>query len=142
MTAQIRCGVLKAMKGKASVEFRGRVTLDGRFDDVLVLRKHPRAKNEDGSVNENAPSYEIFFERNARELAAGAAWIKNSEKIEGGDFLSLTLDSIRWPRPVYLTAFPPSKGDPDSWPVVWSRPRGARVQDETFDELEDSAQEN
>lgn len=120
---------------RAGVKFRGRVSLAGRFDDTLVLRDHPRAKKESGEANPNAPAFEIFFERNGRELACGAAWIKNHENV--GDFVSLTLDQINWPNPVYLTAFPPSKKT-EPWPVVWSRPRGARVQDETFEPFNES----
>jgi uncharacterized protein (DUF736 family) len=130
--AQIRCGILKAFRNASGVKFEGRVALEGRLDDILQLKDHPRADRD----NDRSPAYEVFIVRNGRAVAVGAAWLKNHEKV--GDFLSLTIDSPRWPRPVNLTAFPPDKSSPDGWTVVWSRPRGARVQDEQFDELADS----
>lgn len=124
--AQIRCGSLKPAKG--DVLFTGRIILAGRLDDVLSLKKHPRANPD----NDKAPTYEVFITSKGRDIAAGSAWLKNHENI--GDFLSITVDKVDWPRAVHLTAFPPEKGATD-WSVVWSRPRAARVQDETFAEL-------
>lgn len=124
--AQIRCGTLKPLKG--DVRFTGRVVLAGRLDDILSLKVHPRANPD----NDRAPAYEVFITSKGRDIAAGAAWLKNHEKI--GDFISITVDKVNWPHPVHLTAFPPDKGASD-WSVVWSRPRAARVQDESFDEL-------
>jgi uncharacterized protein (DUF736 family) len=114
--------------GTGEVKFTGRVTLAGRLDDVLSLKVHPRANPE----NDRSPAYEVFITSKGRELACGSAWLKNHEKI--GDFLSITVDKVGWPRAVHLTAFPP-EGSSKDWSVVWSRPRAARVQDESFDEL-------
>ena len=124
--AQIRCGTLKAQQGE--VLFTGRVVLAGRLDDVISLKKHPRANPN----NDRTPAFEVFITSKGRDIACGSAWLKNHEKI--GDFLSITIDKVNWPRAVHLTAFPPEK-DAKDWSVVWSRPRAARVQDESFDEL-------
>lgn len=128
--AQIRCGKLKAY-AKGEVRFEGRVTLDGRLDDTIQLKTHPRAQPD----NERAPSFEIFILKGGRAIACGSAWSKHHDKV--GDFLSLTIDNVRWPHPLNLTAFPPENSGSD-WEVVWSRPRGKKVSDETFDELADS----
>lgn len=121
---------------KAGIKYQGRIDLDGRMIPNFVLRDHPRARP--GDTDSSAPSYELFVVRDGRETVAGAAWIKNSEKVEGGDFMSLTLDNIRWPRPLNLTAFPPdSKSTTKDWTIVWSRPRAARVQDETAPDFEE-----
>jgi uncharacterized protein (DUF736 family) len=104
------------------------------MDDQFALRVHPRAQPD----NERSPAYEVFILKSGREVACGAAWLKNHEKV--GDFLSITVDDVRWPRAVHLTAFPPEAKDSENWNVVWSRPRGAKASDESFDEL--SEQEN
>lgn len=127
--AQIRCGKMKAFK-TGEVRFEGRITLEGRLDDVVQLKVHPRSQPD----NERAPSFEIFLVKGGRAIACGSAWSKHHETV--GDFVSMTLDNVRWPNPLNLTAFPPEKSG-DDWSVVWSRPRAKRPQTESFAELAD-----
>lgn len=132
---QIRCGKLKAYPATNRILFDGRIALQGRLDDVLQLAKHPRADAD----NDRAPAYEVFIQPpgQARGIPCGAAWLKNHVNV--GDFLSITVDKVDWPRPLNLTAFPPDerKGDAKGeWTVVWSRPRGQRVQDEAVEGLD------
>lgn len=121
--SKIDCGAL-AHLGKDGIEYRGQVQLGARLDGTLTLRRHPRA----GSSNEH-PDYTVeYAHRDGAPHVVGAAWIKNGQRV--GDFISMTLDDPDWTSPLNLTAFPPSRERGEtSWPVVWSRPRGARVQD-------------
>lgn len=121
---KIDCGTL-AQIGLDGVEFRGHVQLGNRLDGTLTLRKHRRA-----GTSSNNPDYSIeYTPRSGGTRPIGAGWIENGER--AGDFISMTLDDPDWPSPLYLTAFPPAKERGEtSWIVVWTRPRGARVQDE------------
>lgn len=121
MASQLRVGTLTPVSGSGK-KFEGWITIAGRLDEKVALRPHPRARP--GDANSNAPSYEVFLVRGGRELCCGSAWIK-SGKVE---FLSMTLDQVDWPYPLNLAAFPPDGTEDDAWVVVWSRPRGGRVQ--------------
>lgn len=133
---QIRCGKLKAYPPTSRILFDGKITLESRLDDILQLTRHPRADRD----NDRAPTYEVFIAKPGRNaVAVGAAWLKNHEKV--GDFISITIDSPRWPRALNLTAFPPdeNKGDAKGeWTVIWSRPRGAKVQEEDYEALSET----
>ena len=122
--SKVDCGSL-AQVGHDGVEFRGQVQLSNRLDGTLILRKHRRSGTTD-----DHPDYSIeYMPRNGSSRPIGAGWIKNGER--AGDFISMTLDDPDWPSSLYLTAFPPAKERGEtSWIVVWSRPRGARIQDE------------
>jgi uncharacterized protein (DUF736 family) len=133
MTTQIECGVLKPKKlaNGGATYFEGNISLSGVLVGTLVLMPHPRANPE----NENAPSYEAALtEHGKRPFIAGAAWIKNSDKVKGGDFLSITLDAVKWDRAINVAAFPPEDEQSTDWRIVWSRPKGVRVQDQYFDQ--------
>ena len=124
--SQIRCGSL-TKSSEGGVEFLGRIRLASRLNGVLVFRKHPRAMP--GSEESKSPDYEVFRRATDGEVACGAAWIKYSAHQE--DFLSITLDDPDWSSPLNLTAFPPAQERGEtSWQVIWSRPRGQRVQDQ------------
>jgi len=122
--SKIDCGTLTLVR-QGNIEFRGEVQLGSRLDGTLVLRKHRRA----GSSGDS-PDYSIEYKpRNGNARPLGAAWLKNGER--AGDFVSMTLDDPDWSAPTYLTAFAPAKDRGEtSWVIVWTRPRGARVQDE------------
>lgn len=121
--SKIDCGTLSQVAAEG-VEFRGHVLLGNRLDGTLILRKHRRS----GATNDH-PDYAIeYTPRNGSARPMGAGWIKNGER--AGDFISMTLDDPDWPSPLYLSAFPPAKERGEtSWIVVWTRPRGVRVQD-------------
>lgn len=131
MSTQIECGVLKRKVMGERIVFEGAISLSDVLKGKLLLTPHPRANPE----NENSPSYEIQFtpDKTKRPFLAGAAWIKDMKK-EGEEFLSMTLDAVSWDRPINLAAFPPGADakpeEKNDWRVVWSRPRGARVQDQ------------
>ena len=116
---RIDCGQLSRV-GKDGIEFQGIVRLGARLDGTLALRKHPRAGTSED--HPDAPN-------EGRPRPIGAGWIKNSERVS--DFISMTLDDPDWPAPLNLTAFPRTSDHADSiWTIVWSRPRGARIQDQ------------
>jgi uncharacterized protein (DUF736 family) len=123
--SRLECGSF-AFVARDGIEYRGRVQLGHRIDCELILRKHPRA----GSFP-NHPDFTVEAVNEAgKTRPIGAAWIKNSDRV--GDFLSMTLEDPDWPTALNLSVYPPIDGAVDtSWTVVWSRPRGARVQDET-----------
>ena len=122
--SKIDCGSLIRV-GKDGIEFRGTVHLGQRLDGLLILRKHSRA-----GTSEDHPDFIVEYSpHGGRPRPVGAGWLKNSERVS--DFISMTLDDPDWPSPINLTAFS-SGGDRNdaSWVIVWSRPRGARVQDQ------------
>ena len=123
--SKIDCGTLTHTR-QDGLEFRGPVRLGNRLDGILTLRKHRRS----GSSDDN-PDFGIeYAPRNGPVRPIGAGWIKNGAR--AGDFISMTLDDPDWASPVYLQAFPPAKERGEtSWVIVWTRPRAARVQDES-----------
>ena len=121
--SRIECGSLTQV-GRDGVEYRGEVQLGDRLDGVLILKKHRRA-----GASDDHPDFVIeYAPRNGSPRPIGAGWLKNGDRV--GDFITMTLDDPDWPSPLNLSAFPPttSRGE-TSWAVVWSRPRGVRVQD-------------
>jgi uncharacterized protein (DUF736 family) len=130
MTTQIQCGHLQAKKSKdgQGTEFQGTVRLIGRLNGTIVLMLHPNAAN---ATNENHPDYEVFYQPAGETHAfpVGAAWLKEGERV--GEFLSITMAHPDWADDLNLSAFPPNtQRSETAWRVVWSRPRGARVQDQ------------
>ena len=122
--SKIDCGQLSRV-AKDGIELQGPVRLGDRLDGTLTLRRHPRA----GTSNDHPDHLIEYTPANGKTRPIGAGWIKNSER--AADFISMTLDDPDWPGALNLTAFPPSADQKDSpWAVVWSRPRGARVQDQ------------
>lgn len=122
--SKIDCGTL-AKAGQDGVEFRGHVHVGSRLDGELILRKHRRS----GSPGDN-PDFSIeYAPRIGDPRPIGAGWIKGGVRV--GDFISMTLDDPDWPSPLYLQAFPPARERGETaWTIVWTRPRGVRVQDE------------
>ena len=122
--ANIRCGTLQKST-KEGFEFVGKLVYGSMAHGDIVMRKARRT----AASGEGAPDYDVFFTPKGSDntFHAGAAWLKNGNRV--GDFLSLSLDSPDWPGAVNLAAFPPDGGD-TSWTIVWSRPRGERVQEE------------
>jgi len=125
--SQIACGKLKAISNHPNdFAFLGDVTLGSRLDGKLALVREKRE-----GASDRAPEYAVLYcaigQRSMRVM--GNAWLKNSDKVNGGDFMSMTLDDPDWNSALNLTAFPPDKNGGD-WRIIWSRPRGARVQDE------------
>ena len=122
--SKIDCGAL-AEVGKDGVEFRGPVRLGNRLDGELTLRKHRRS----GSPGDKPDFCVEYIPRIGDPRPIGAGWIKGGIRVR--DFISMTLDDPDWPSPVYLQAFPPvrERGE-TAWTIVWTRPRGARVQNE------------
>jgi len=138
MSTPIHCGELHPKNDNAGKlnGFSGRILLADLIQGTLTLAPNPRA-----SSNSEAPDYLVSYHPSRATGAPyqiGAAWIKNSEKVNGGDFLSMTLDSPRWTNSVNLSAFPPDESTVSEtaetrspgWRVVWSRPRGAKVQED------------
>ena len=119
--SQIRCGNLKRLdKGDG---LGGAVQLGSRLDGAIYLTKSTRERTGD-----NSPDYDVSYQpKGGSTRLVGAAWIKNHPNV--GDFLTLSLDDPDWTSPLNLTAFPPDKSD-GAWQLVWSRPRGSRVQSE------------
>lgn len=52
----------------------------------------------------------------------GNAWLKESDKVNGGYFLSMTLDNPELDKPIYLTAYP-QDDNASIFDVKWSRPK-------------------
>ena len=116
--SQLKCGSLTPVINDPKAKYRGTILLGTRINEVFALTTNPRAKAES-----DAPDYDIYALANGqltgRQL--GAAWLKNSQRAGGGDFLALTFDDPDWPAPVYVTAF--SQDNSQDWRIVWSRPR-------------------
>lgn len=115
----------------------GKLTLDrstgmfkGRYSDLhnkLVLAMEPR---EDESMNENAPSHNVYASAPGGELTlCGAAWTKTIQNgaNRGQEFFTLTIDDPSFVTSLNLAAFPmrDERGAavPDEYSVVWERPR-------------------
>lgn len=119
--AQIECGELQAaVQASDKVKFRGPVKLIGRLCGTLEFIAHPRANTE----KEGSPDYEVQYRPSGSDhmFSVGSAWLKNSDRVDGGDFLSMTLINPDWPDDLSLAAYP-LKGKPGTFRVVWSRPR-------------------
>ncbi len=123
--SRIDCGSLTSVRTNG-IEFQGPVRLGGRLDGELIFRKHSGA-----GASDNHPDYAVEYLPSGGSMRPiGAAWIKNSARV--ADFISMTLDDPDWSSPLNLSAFPPSsEASTKVWTLTWSRPRGARVQDET-----------
>ena len=124
---RITCGTLSRVSNSPNkFEFMGEVTLIQRLNGKLALVKAARS-----GKSKDAPDYDVLYCPNGERTMypLGAAWLKNSDKVSGKDFLSLTVFMPDWSEPANLTAFPP-EGDGKDWTVVYSRPRGARVQEQ------------
>lgn len=132
--SQIECGRLTKVESPVAVggvEFRGQIVLGSRIDKyVFLIAKRPYDQNGNPvDRNGNSPTHDVCVKRETGNYQViGAAWTKASEKVEGGGFLSITLDDPDWPAPLNLSAFPPRRGI--EWRVVWQRPRGERIQDQ------------
>ena len=122
--SRIDCGTLSPVRANG-IEFQGPVRLGDRLDGELILKKHGNA----GSSGTH-PDYTVeYAPTGGRPRQIGAAWQKNGVRV--ADFLSMTLDDPDWSSPLNLSAFPPqAERGGSAWTLVWSRPRGARVQDE------------
>lgn len=123
--AQIECGQLKQVAGEnSSVKYAGMVRLIGRLDGLLELVPHPRCDAD----NDRTPDYEVFYQPRATDgkFPIGAAWLKNSENVDGGDFLSFTLVHPDWQDDLSLAAWPAENVKKDGFRIVWSRPRAAQ----------------
>jgi len=127
--SQLKCGTIRrvpadhSMRKERGIHFFGEVTLGIRLNGDLTF---VQAEQRDGA-SADAPDFDVVYKpRGGHARAAGAAWIKSGPRV--GDFLSISMDDPDWASPLNLTAFPPDSGD--MWRIVWSRPRGARVQDE------------
>lgn len=131
--SQIKCGLLTTVANDANgIKFRGNITLGDRLDHDVMLVTNPRANEKS-----DAPDFDVVARRKSfvgSFKPIGGAWLKNSSKVNGGDFVTMTLDDPDWPNEIFVTAFPPDKGN--DWRIVWSRPRGARVQSEPAREQE------
>jgi uncharacterized protein (DUF736 family) len=125
----LNCGSLVAKKSQAGLMyFSGTVRLIGRLNGKLELLPHP---NKGNSASEDHPEYEVHYQPAGDDAsyAVGAGWMKNNPKV--GDFVSITMGNPAWNDDLNLTVFPPNTTrNETTWRVVWSRPRGARVQDE------------
>lgn len=132
--ANINCGTLSPVQGK-STKFQGTLRLGKRLNDDIILVDNPRRDLQ----GKNAPAYDVLRRASGTKdpfNPSGAAWIKNSENVDGGDFLSITMDDPDWDSPLNLAAFP-GKDAAQPWQVQWSRPRRdlpARSRTETPDE--------
>lgn len=121
---QLQCGTLVQ---RADKSFHGNLSLIGRFDGAFELKVHPNARHG----GESHPDYVVNYmpRGDLGKFQFGVAWLKNSDKV--GDFLSISLAHPSWGDDLILQAFPPNTSrDEKDWRVVWSRPRGARVQDQ------------
>lgn len=118
MSVQLPCGQLRKVSDPAApdVEFRGPVRLSTLLDGTLQFRRLGRA-----TASPAAPQYDVFYTPNGgRLIPVGQAWLKNSDKVDGGDFLSITLSDPVWPvDSVNITAFPSEDG---TFRLVWTRP--------------------
>lgn len=127
MSVQIECGVLRSVAGEIS--YRGPIALSDLLNGELSLRKLQRKTTSD-----NAPAFDVFYKPKDGDSVrpVGQAWLKNSDKVEGGDFLSLTLDDPKWEAikqpPVNLSAFPRDDG---TFRLVWQRLRQDRLAPKT-----------
>jgi uncharacterized protein (DUF736 family) len=120
--SQIDCGELKTVCDEIApdLKFKGTVRLIGRLAGRLQLRTIARKMSSD-----EAPDYEVFYQPAGEPefYPIGAAWLKNSDRVTGGDFLSLTCTHPDWPADLSLAAYPGT--DKAAYRLVWSRPRVA-----------------
>jgi uncharacterized protein (DUF736 family) len=122
--AQITCGELKTVK-EGSVQFRGPVRLVGRLTGTLEITTAARQRR-----TEDAPNFDVFYKPIGQDVIypIGAGWLKNSARVDGGDFMSLTLIHPDWPDDLSLAAYPDTDGT--TFRLVYSRPRGAKLSDQ------------
>lgn len=118
MSVQLECGELR----KSGDQLRGMIRLGSRLAGELLFSNLART-----TISDNAPSYDVFYKPEGEAAVVrpiGQAWLKNSDKVEGGDFLSITLDDPDWHGAgldaINLSAFPREDG---KFRIVWSRPR-------------------
>ena len=74
-----------------------------------------------------SPDFRVKEKFQGRWLECGAAWVKSSANVLGGEYLSITIDTDDMPKPFYIAAFPVSSQPTDDvtdWAIVWNRPRG------------------
>jgi uncharacterized protein (DUF736 family) len=123
MSSQITCGVLKKNDEDDEFDYVGKVSLGRRLSGTIGLREHPLT-----GQSKKSPDYEVLYKHEGKPNfgALGSAWEKESED-KKTEFVSMSLDSPDWDDGLNLTAFRREDG---TLSVVWSRPRGARVQDE------------
>jgi uncharacterized protein (DUF736 family) len=116
--SKLKCGELKTQEDKS---LRGIVRLIGRLDGELRLLANPNRGTEEH------PDYDVYLKDYEQKVFhIGGAWLKNSSRVEQGDFLSLSLEHPNWPSSLNLVAF--SNGT-HSFEVFWQRPRGAKLQE-------------
>lgn len=82
---------------------------------TLTLNVKAKLVPADGG-SEQAPDYRIY----AGTIEIGAGWKKTSDN--GRDYVSLKLDDPSLPHPIYASLFPAD--EPDSFNLLWSRPKG------------------
>ncbi len=83
---------------------------------TLTLNVKAKLVPADGG-SESAPDYRVY----AGNVEIGAAWKKTSEN--GRDYVSLKLDDPSLPQPIYASLF--QGEDPDTYNLLWSRPRSS-----------------
>lgn len=71
----------------------------------------------------NSPKYLVREKVGQHWFETGFAWEKESSKVDGGRFLSISLDSPEMQVPLYLSAFPKEETDAQIFDVIWSRPK-------------------
>ncbi len=100
------------------IGYRGQIATPGFAEGVRFVPNEHRGRSS------NAPAFKIEMKFNGRPFETGAAWIKKSPKVKGGEFLTITLMNTALPKPIYLRAFPADE-QPDGvddlieWNVVF-----------------------
>lgn len=126
------CGTLSKVKdypNDVGLALHGKINLARRINGTLFFSDNPRKKAKDAKPN--TPDYIVRFRPEGWRCdpyTVGSGWLMNTD--DAGDFISFSMDDPQWDRPVYLAAFA-TEDKPGVFTVVWTRPKGAKVQDKS-----------
>jgi uncharacterized protein (DUF736 family) len=126
--SQIRCGKLTLQDAQSEHVWEGKIAIGKRLDGVLALIRHPI---QDAGASKKAPAWEVVYKHAGRQnwSTVGSAWNKISEDGKT-EFVSMSLDNPDWDAPLNLSGFKRPEQAGEVMDVVWSRPRGGKVQNE------------
>jgi uncharacterized protein (DUF736 family) len=115
----MQVGALSRVTGESGEGYTGNITT-ALFAGGVALA--PNTKR--GAA---APDFRVKVKTNGRWMECGAAWRKPSDKVLGGEFLSITIDHAGMSKPLYVTAFPVDGQKPKEirdLNIIWKRTRG------------------
>lgn len=113
----------KGFDARAMKEFFKGSIVSRSFTGTISLVPIPY----EGKPKAGSPEFRVKEKYNGKWLECGAAWVKKSANVDGGEYMSITIDTDDMPAPFYCAAFPQKEQPSDDfteWNIVWGRPRG------------------